>query len=289
MADTSGASVGRDRGRPRPARGAGATRAGVPTKTVSVDETPKAYGSCARCKVRRSVALSPNSASPSTAVTVIPLARTCRSNVQRELPLRLPADTGRNAGARALRWRQPRLGEIQRRAQHPRLCPRPQRDRHRRLAVGDFPQRAAVLPRHADRVRPLLRKARAVENEDARAIGNRGAQVSPHGVGRPRRIGDEMLKRLIRARIADALQHRAHRFAAAVAQQPEQVAAKRAALRHVREAHLERLEPSAQAIEPRRRTARESRQHRAAAYRTRGTSTSPLSRVPSDSGINLTI
>ena len=78
-----------------------------------------------------------------------------------------------------------------------------------------------------------------------------------------------MLERLIRARIADALQHRAHRFAAAVAQQPEQVAAKRAALRDVREAHLERLEPFAQAIEPRRRTARQSRQHRAAAYRTR--------------------
>jgi hypothetical protein len=53
----------------------------VPTNTVSVDETPKAYGSCARCNARRSVALSPNSASPSTAVTVIPLARTCRSNV----------------------------------------------------------------------------------------------------------------------------------------------------------------------------------------------------------------
>ena len=49
---------------------------------MSVDETPKAYGNCARCSVRRSVALSPNSASPSTAVTVIPLARTCRSNVR---------------------------------------------------------------------------------------------------------------------------------------------------------------------------------------------------------------
>jgi hypothetical protein len=46
-----------------------------------VDETPKAYGNCARCRARRSVALSPNSASPSTAVTVMPLARTCRSNV----------------------------------------------------------------------------------------------------------------------------------------------------------------------------------------------------------------
>jgi hypothetical protein len=90
MADTSGASVGRDRGRPKPARGDGATRAGVPTKSVSVDETPKAYGTCARCNARRSVALSPNSASPSTAVTVIPLARTCRSNVSASCHLGWP-------------------------------------------------------------------------------------------------------------------------------------------------------------------------------------------------------
>jgi hypothetical protein len=81
MADTSGASVGRDRGRPKRPDDTGATSAGVATKIVSVDETPNAYGNCARCRVRRSVALSPNSASPSTAVTVIPLARTCRSNV----------------------------------------------------------------------------------------------------------------------------------------------------------------------------------------------------------------
>src|SRR5215211_3558208 len=102
--------------------------------------------------------------------------------------------------------------------------------------------------------------------------------MPPHGVGRPRRIGDEMLKRLIRARIADALQHRAHRLPPAVAQQPEEVAAKRAPLRDMREAHLEGLEPRAQPIEPCRRAARESRHHRAAAYRTRGPSTSPKSR-----------
>ena len=108
-------------------------------------------------------------------------------------------------------------------------------------------------------------------------------------LGRPRRIGDEMLKGLIRARIADALQHRSHRFAATVAQQPEQIAAKRAALRHVREAHLERLEPSAQAIEPRRRIARESRQHRRAAYRTRRKKYKSFVWISPIFGINLTI
>ena len=42
-----------------------------------------------------------------------------------------------------------------------------------------LPSAPQVLPRDADRVRPLLGKARAIENEDARAIGNRGAQVPP--------------------------------------------------------------------------------------------------------------
>jgi hypothetical protein len=51
---------------------------GVPRNTVSVDEMPSAYGSRKRCNVRRRVALSPNSASPSTAVTSKPAARICR-------------------------------------------------------------------------------------------------------------------------------------------------------------------------------------------------------------------
>ncbi len=192
---------------------------------------------------------------------------------ERELPLRQAADMRRNAGACPLGGRQPGLGEVQRGAQHPRLGPRPQGPRHGGLAVGDLAERAAVLPRHADRVRALLGKAGAIENEDARAIGNRGAQLPPHGLGRPRRIGNEMLERLIRARIADALEHRTHRLAPTVAQQPEQVATEGAALGDVREAHFERLEPGAQAIEPRRRVGRQSRQHWDAAYRTRRKST----------------
>ena len=100
------------------------------------------------------------------------------------------------------------------------------------------------------------------------------------------RIGDEVLKRLIRARIADALEHRAHRLPATVAEQTDQIATKRAALRHVREADLERLEPLAQAIEPRRRVPRQSRQHRVAAYRTPRASTSPLSQFRLNSGAN---
>lgn len=95
-------------------------------------------------------------------------------------------------------------------------------------------------------------------------------------VRRLRRIGDEVLKGLIGARTADALQHRAHGLAPAVAQQAKQVPAKRATLRDVREATLERREPFAQPVEPRWRVARQSRQHRAAAYRSPVTSTRPL-------------
>ena len=100
---------------------------------------------------------------------------------------------------------------------------------------------------------------------------------------------DEVLKGLIRVGIADALQHRAHRLAATVAQQPEQVATKRPRLRHVREAHLERLEPMAQSIEPRRRIARQSREHCPAAYRTREKSTRSKCLNPADSLANLRI
>ena len=189
--------MGRDGGRPVPARGTGATRAGVPTNTVSVDETPKVYGQLRAVQgapQRRTLAelrIAEHRRHGDPAGADLPQQR------ERQLPLRLPADPRRNAGARALRGRQPRLGQVQGRAHHPRLGPRPQGDRHGGLAVGDLAERPAVLPRDPDRVRPLLGKARAIENEDARAIGDRAAQVSPDPLGRPGRIGDEMLEGLI--------------------------------------------------------------------------------------------
>ena len=125
--------------------------------------------------------------------------------------------------------------------------------------LATLPKRAAVLPRDGDRASALLGKTRAVENQHAAALRNHRAELSPDALGAPGRMRDEVLKRLIRARIGDALEHRAHRLAPTVAQQPEQIATKRAALRDVREADLERLEPLAQAVEPRRRVARQSR------------------------------
>src|SRR5262245_60565362 len=95
---------------------------------------------------------------------------------------------------------------------------------------------------------------------------------------------EEMLKRLIGAGVVNALPHRAHRLAPTVAQQPGQIPAKRAALRDVSERALERLEPRAQTIEPRRCIARQ--QHRASAYRNGDRSTRRLTSIPSDLGTN---
>ena len=81
MVCVPGGNKRRVRGRPLPVSGAGASRTGVPRNTLRSDETPTAYGSLARCNTRRSVALSPNSASPTTAVTVNPAARTWRNSV----------------------------------------------------------------------------------------------------------------------------------------------------------------------------------------------------------------
>ena len=273
-------------GRLRPGCRGGTATVGVPRNTVSVDEIPSAYGSCSRCRVRRSVALSPNSASPSTAVTSKPAARICRSSVSARRHFSWKRTRRGNLRALPRLGRQPLLGQIQRRPQHPGAHAGPQRRGDRDLAIGDFAQRAAVLPRDATERRPCLGKLVPSRISTPAALGDHRAQLPPDALGAPRRMRDEMLKGLIGPRIADALEHRAHRLAPTVAQQPEQIPTKRAALRHVREADLERLEPLAQAIEPRRRVARQSRQHRAAAYRSPRKSTSPLISIPSDSGAN---
>ena len=77
---TPGASRGCEAGRPRSIRVAGGWVCGVPTNTVRCDDTPRAYGTSMVCSRRRTAVQSPNSASATTAVTVIPEARTCRSN-----------------------------------------------------------------------------------------------------------------------------------------------------------------------------------------------------------------
>ena len=100
---------------------------------------PTRTASRRRCNARRRVALSPNSASPTTAVSSNPRGAHLSQQRERELPLRLKTDHGRgNPAPRPLRRRQPRLGQIHGRPQQPRLGAGPQRHRHRHLAVGNL-------------------------------------------------------------------------------------------------------------------------------------------------------
>jgi hypothetical protein len=118
---------------------------------------------------------------------------------ERQAPFLLEPQARGNPRAFARLGRQPLLGHGQRRAQHPGAHAGPQRHGHRDLAVGDVAQRA-VLPRHGDRASALLGKTRPVENDDTREFGNRRPELPPEAIGVPRRMGDEVLELLIRAR-----------------------------------------------------------------------------------------
>ena len=188
-------------------------------------------------------------ASASTPVTVIPLARTWAEQRQRLAPLLLKADAGRNPRPRPGSIGQPGLGQVQRGPQQipAQPCPQGRRDRH--LAIGDFPQGPTVLAPHPHGVVPLFGKARAVDDQHALALGQHLPQPSPDLVGPPGGVGDEMLEGLIGPGLGHARQHRVHRFARAVAEQPLHVPAQRQPLRPMPEALVERFEPPHQAAQ----------------------------------------
>ena len=79
-------------------------------------------------------------------------------------------------------------------------------------------------------------------------------------------MGDEMLEALVGRRIRQPREHRLHRLARAIAQQPGGVVPERHGLRAMAEARRERREPSHQALQHRGRVVVE---HRDAAYRKR--------------------
>ncbi len=163
---------------------------------------------------------------------------------ERQAPFLLEAHRRGDSRTLPRVWRQPLLGHIQGRAQHPRAHARPQRRGDRDLTVGDLaqacrntgaPRRPSVDPASENSSR---RESRRRSRSWITARSCRQTRSALHGA-----CGNEVLERLIGARIGHALEHRAHRLAPAVAQQPEQIATEGTALRHVREADLERLEP----------------------------------------------
>jgi hypothetical protein len=120
----------------------------------------------------------------------------------------------------------------------------------------------------------LFGKTGAVDDQDAVAFGQHLEQPPPDPVGVPDCMGNEMLKALVGNRVGDAGQHRLHRLAIAVAEQPVHIRPQREPLRAMAEAALKRLEPANQALHARRRRAID---HRAPAYRNHpiGTRSSP--------------
>ena len=128
--------------------------------------------------VRRSVASSPNSASPSTAVTSKPAARICRHSVRAKRHFSWKRTL---AGIRA-RCRASAVSHAsgrQRGTEHPGAHARPERRGDCDFAVGHIAERAAILTRHRNRA-------------STAALGDHRPQKAPDASGAPRRVGDEV-------------------------------------------------------------------------------------------------
>lgn len=139
---------------------------------------------------------------------------------QRVAPLFLKDDAGWNARAGPLRRRQLRLGQIQLRPEKPAADAGPQRHGRRDFAIRDLAERATVLTYRADRVWTLFRKTGAVENHDTTPFRNHRAQSTPNRRRVPGRVRNEMLEGLIGDRLGHPREHRLHRLALAVAEDP---------------------------------------------------------------------
>ena len=168
---------------------------------------------------------------------------------QRLAPFLLKAHAAGNPRRGPRGGGQPRLGQVQRGAEQVGAHPGPQGRRNGHLAIGDLAQRATVLARDPDRVRALLRETRAVDDHQPLAFGQHRPQAPPDAVGAPRGVGDEVLKGLVGPRIGYARQHRFHRLARAVAEQPLDVPAQGQLLGTMPEALLEGVEPPHQAVQ----------------------------------------
>ncbi len=62
--------------------------------------------------------------------------------------------------------------------------------------MADLPQRATVLPLHADRLRALLREPGVIDRENPGPTRHDRAEVRPHPRCVPGRMGDEVRQRL---------------------------------------------------------------------------------------------
>jgi len=130
-----------------------------------------------------------------------------------------------------IRIARPRRGQIQLEGQRPDAAVRDQGTRHGDLTIADLAERATILPLHADRVRPLLRKSRIVDDprrDRAVRLDFRYhvlANPGHHGVVRPFALADEMQQRLMLSRRPIRCRHGRHRLHALAIGRHEQTGA----------------------------------------------------------------
>ena len=215
-AGAAGSPAGRRGGR---CAGTGRER-GVPRKTVSVDETPTAYGSRESVQgptKRRAIAefgIGDDGGHRDPRGPDLPQQR------QRLAPLLLEADARRESGrGRAAPASATLCGRYS-------CAPTSQACTPVHSAAVTATWQLPILPSVPEYwrctptdARPLLGKAGAVEHQHARSrAGSRRAAAATTPSAFHVGFGDEVLQRLIAARIAQPRPHRLHRLAAAVAQ-----------------------------------------------------------------------
>ena len=95
----------------------------------------------------------------------------------------------------------PRLGQVEAQSDGQRHVVIRERRRHQALAVGLFPQRAAVLMRDTDRLNALLRQRRVVDDQERLFAAKHGVGLLPeHPLDSqpdPRRLADEVPQLLV--------------------------------------------------------------------------------------------
>ena len=94
---------------------------------------------------------------------------------------------------------------------------------HRHLAIGECPERPAILPLHAARLVSRLGEAGVVDGQNAAPHRDHGAQLGPHPPRLPRRVRDELLEGLIADRVAEPSMHRRHGLPLAVVEEAFEV------------------------------------------------------------------
>ena len=135
-----------------------------------------------------------------------------------------PVDpSGTPARAMPLGIVRPALGQEEPQPHHHRHFARCQRQRHQRLAVGVLAKRRGVLRRDADRVTPLLRQRRIVDDQPGIVTADLSVGFGEQRRLQRRGVPDAARDEVVQLVIADAgvaRRHRLHALAIARADQP---------------------------------------------------------------------